>query len=440
MLKKMERCTDINKIAKSVESSMEMNFANEIAALCYSKYLNLPKTGKPKEGREWTHVAGIVKVDDWQKYSDCSSNVPKDVVALGTGSKCIGKSKMSPTGDILNDSHAEVMARRGFLRYLYHQVLTTYQTGSSEIFRCFSGGKCVIKDNVTFHFFTSHVPCGDASIIPKVPFSENDMGLCLKCGTKQSVQSHAKHSACLCVVAPTEHLNCNFSCGNMPSGMTVQTMEGEGRNVRRQANSNKRKCCNIEGCEEENGSKHIKANLSPGRANMSSDKERSIMNNNVRKPEVRVSDDIYRTGAKCLPFQSLQDSHLPGAYYHVVGALRTKPGRGEPTQSLSCSDKFARWNVVGLQGALLSLLLNEPLYFQSVIVGGGGPFSEMSLKRAIIDRLIYSLSEGLSLPSKYGVHYPLILRSTLPFKHARMPNGVKQPCPSSIVWCKVPER
>jgi tRNA-specific adenosine deaminase 1 len=222
--------------------------------------------------------------------------------------------------------------------------------------------------------------------------------------------------------------------------MTVQTMEGEGRNVRRQANSNKRKCCNIEGCEEENGSKHIKANLSPGRANMSSDKERSIMNNNVRKPEVRVSDDIYRTGAKCLPFQSLQDSHLPGAYYHVVGALRTKPGRGEPTQSLSCSDKFARWNVVGLQGALLSLLLNEPLYFQSVIVGGGGPFSEMSLKRAIIDRLIYSLSEGLSLPSKYGVHYPLILRSTLPFKHARMPNGVKQPCPSSIVWCKVPER
>lgn len=451
MLKETEQCTDINETAASVKSSMDMHFANEIAELCYSKYMNLPKTGKPKEEREWTHVAGIVVVDGWQKYSDHSNNVPKDVVALGTGSKCIGKSKMSPSGDVLNDSHAEVMARRGFLRYLYDQVLMTYQTGSSEIFKCFSGGKCVIKNNITFHFFTSHVPCGDASIIPKVPFSENDVGLCLKCGTEQSVQCHARHSTCLCVVASTEH-------GNMPSGMAVPTMEGEECNIRRQAHSNKRKSCNIEGCEEENGSKYIKANSSPGRANMCSGKERSVMNNNVQKPEVPVSDDIHRTGAKCLPFQSLQDSHLPGADYHVVGALRTKPGRGEPTQSLSCSDKFARWNVVGVQGALLSLLLNEPLYFQSVIVGGGGPFSEMSLKRAIIDRLNSqtnerknssedkemdrgsSLSEGLSLPSKYGVHYPLILQSTLPFKHARIPNGVKQPCPSSIVWCKVPER
>ncbi|PNF38265.1 hypothetical protein B7P43_G11619 [Cryptotermes secundus] len=389
MLKKMEQSTDINKSAKSVESDMDTNFANEIAELCYSKYMNLPKTGKPKEGREWTHVAGIVVADGWQRRSDRSSNVPKYVVALGTGSKCIGKSKMSPTGDILNDSHAEVMARRGFLRYLYDQVLMTYQTGSSEIFKCFSGGKCVVKNNITFHFFTSHVPCGDASIIPKVPFSENDVGLCLKCGTEQSVQCHARHSTCLCVSAPTEHLNCNFSRGNAASEMAVQTMQGEECNVSRQANCNKRKCCNIEWCDEENDSKYMKANSSAGRANMCSGKERSVMNNNVQRPEVPVSGDIYRTGAKCLPFQSLQDSHLPGAYYHVVGALRTKPGRGEPTQSLSCSDKFARWNVVGLQGALLSLLLNEPLYFQSVIVGGGGPFSEMSLKRAIIDRLIY---------------------------------------------------
>jgi tRNA-specific adenosine deaminase 1 len=154
----------------------------------------------------------------------------------------------------------------------------------------------------------------------------------------------------------------------------------------------------------------------------------------------------------------LQDSHLPGAEYHVVGALRTKPGRGVPTQSLSCSDKFARWNVVGLQGALLALLINEPVYFQSLTIGGGGPFSEKALKRAIIDRLIYrnnggqnwpegrkldeasTVGEGFSLPSKYAVVHPLMFQSSLPFKHARTPDGMKQPCPSSIVWCKVSER
>jgi tRNA-specific adenosine deaminase 1 len=409
MLKKMEQC--INKTAEIVESEKEIVFANEVAELCYSKYTSLPKTGKPNEG-EWTHVAGIVRVDNWQKDCECSSNIAKDVVALGTGSKCIGKSKMSPAGDILNDSHAEVMARRGLLRYLYDQVLVTYRTGSSEIFKCFSGGKCVIKDNVTFHFFTSHVPCGDAAIIPKVALSERDVGLCLK-GTGQSGLPHAEWASA--------DLNCNFS------HVAVPTTEGEECNA-------KRKCCN----SEDRGCKYIRAAVGSGR-------QRSVM-----QGVVSVGGDVYRTGAKCLPCQSLQDSHLPGANYHVVGALRAKPGRGEPTLSLSCSDKFAKWNVVGLQGALLSLLVNEPIYFHSVIVGGGSPFSKMSLKRAIIDRLIYQnngsedrqmhLDSSRCLPSRYAVHYPLILQSSVPFKHAPPPDGTKRPCPSSIVWCKVPDR
>jgi tRNA-specific adenosine deaminase 1 len=446
-LKKMEQCIDVNKTAKSVESDMETVFADQVAALCYCKYMNLPKTGKPKAEREWTHVAGIVKVDNWHKDFKCSSNMPMDVVALGTGSKCIGKSKMSLKGDVLNDSHAEVMARRGFLRYLYHQVLVTYRTGSSEIFKCFSGGKCVIKDNITFHFFTSHVPCGDASIIPKVPLPENDVGLCLE---------HSGQSAlsCLCVTAATERSHCSSGCNWK---MAVQTMGGEECHIKRRANRYKRKCCTIECSDEDIGSKYIKAGFSPGRANVDSDQAGSVMDN-VERPEAAVSDDIYRTGAKCLPCQALQDSQLPGADYHVVGALRAKPGRGEPTQSLSCSDKFAKWNVVGLQGALLSLLLSEPIYFQSLIVGGGSPFSKICLQRAIVDRLAYQtirrknlsedkkmdlgslLSEDLCLPSKYEVHYPLILQSTLPFKHAPLPGGRKQPCPASIVWCKAPDR
>lgn len=56
--------------------------------------------------------------------------------------------------------------------------------------------------------------------------------------------------------------------------------------------------------------------------------------------------------------------------YSLYGVLRTKPGRADspPTLCMSCSDKVASWNVLGIQGALASRLVS-PVYIDSVVIG-----------------------------------------------------------------------
>ena len=52
---------------------------------------------------------------------------------------------------------------------------------------------------------------------------------------------------------------------------------------------------------------------------------------------------------------------------------------------MSCSDKLARWHAIGMQGAMLSLLLSEPLRLASLTVAP--PCSVAALSRAILTRV-----------------------------------------------------
>ncbi|KRT78638.1 hypothetical protein AMK59_6626 [Oryctes borbonicus] len=247
-----------------------MDIYNNIAKISLQHFSKLPKTGKPTEN-EWTILSTIVK-DDRKMNS-------LEVVALGTGTKCIGVNQMSANGDILNDSHAEIICRRSFLKYLYFEIKACIAKNykSDLLDFCFVTKKFSMKHRFKFHFFTTHVPCGDAAIFQK----------------------------------------------------------------------------------EENG-------ISTTETDICSE---NIVHNPMKKIKLDYKNvDIYRTGAKCLPQGPLADPHDTSVNFHVVGVIRTKPGRGDPTLSVSCSDKIAKWCYLGIQGSLLSFLLVKPIYINSFTV------------------------------------------------------------------------
>ncbi|XP_069491561.1 tRNA-specific adenosine deaminase 1 [Ambystoma mexicanum] len=505
--------------------------ADVIAELCYKHYsTRLPKKGMPDPKREWTLLAAVVQVEsrpecDHSRENQAGYNeVLTEVVAMGTGTKCIGQSKMSKDGDALHDSHAEVIAKRGFQRYLLHQLsLAVCHKKDSVFLPSAETGKFKLKPEISFIFFTSHTPCGDASIIPMIeqeeqpcqavesekPAKDNHQNsyclptTCNEMQLQEVADSHPRKRMKQSEVDPTNTIEGNKTELNvkqrdflwpMPLERATPVLQvtGHGTGFKSLSTYEELYPTRLVGGEGADSQPHLSNkgaatdyfHLLPGeqpacvsillsegaeRVDPLAIKEACSGPRLLREGstslhlhpgdrktlarDVHITDlttgptcgvkvvDIYRTGAKCVP-GDFHDSLSSGIDYHRVGLLRVKPGRGDRTCSMSCSDKMARWNVLGCQGALLMHFLQQPVYFSAFVVGKC-PYSHEAMERALVTRC----KHVQGLPDSFKLQEVTLLQSGIQFQHSRLAairshdatKGKLVPSGAAISWCKVPE-
>ena len=97
------------------------------------------------------------------------------VVAMGTGNRCVTGLRLSMEGKAVNDSHAEIVARRSLLRFFYGQ-LNSYYEGNESIFAPSKGSRrLVVREGVSFHLYISTAPCGDGALFTPREEPNTDM-------------------------------------------------------------------------------------------------------------------------------------------------------------------------------------------------------------------------------------------------------------------------
>ncbi|NXS98956.1 DSRAD deaminase, partial [Jacana jacana] len=248
------------------------------------------------------------------------------VVSIGTGNRCVKGEELSLKGETVNDCHAEIISRRGFVRFLYSELMkydpSNPSSAEESIFEPAGGKRLRIKSGVTFHLYISTAPCGDGALFDK------------SCSDQASVAGQAQHQP-----------------------LFENPKQGKLRT------------------KVENGEGTIPVE----------------------------SSDIVPT------WDGIQ--------------------HGERLRTMSCSDKILRWNILGLQGALLSHFI-EPVYLSSVTLGY--LYSQGHLTRAICCRLARdgnTLQGRLQAP--YHINHPEVGRVSV-YDSARQTGKTKE---SSVNWC-----
>ena len=206
-----------------------------------------------------------------------------------------------------------------------------------------------VKNELAYHFYVSRVPCGDATIRPMSDEIE------YVCRNKKR----------------------KLDTGNTDKTLKPGTIEsGDNDDWETRGVSMK---------ETINETIHDKISETINEKDTETPPEQKYRTTHEVSDE-RVSStfvSIHRTGAR-----PANKSITVNANHETTGILRLKPGRNDHFSSHShcCSDKLAKWCILGWQGSLLHQFIKTSLYFDTITIHSADniPATLNSSKRAIL--------------------------------------------------------
>jgi hypothetical protein len=152
--------------AISYSSHHSQPLADLITSTSIELFNQLPRHGKPTTRangkQEWTILATISLVihtyTELMPGLEIIESTRVLPVSLGTGVKVLPATKLPPVGDTIHDSHAEILARRGLVRWLIEESARVAKGTENEDVVEWVNGKFGLRDGVEVWLYISALP------------------------------------------------------------------------------------------------------------------------------------------------------------------------------------------------------------------------------------------------------------------------------------------
>ena len=420
------------------------SLGQRISQCALSKFKALPNKGKPS-ATEWGVISAIVAEEpDGSLW----------VVSMATGNKCIGPDAICGGGGVggackslgfrgyaLHDSHAEVLARRGFLYVLWKEMneCTVDEIALNQGVD-YSGENGIAAESSTLNNSSK----GQISIEHSSSSAVNNTSINSTGVSSEKSESMNKQKPSSSSPSSTKKTLLSRSSSCLPPSPNTTFHLREGVNLHLFITESPCGDATIYELNNEKGSgrKEGELKFTGAKAIHNKTNEDNNKNNNENDKNSSISSTasaptIIQTNSESL---TLLRETEPNS--QALSALRLKSGRadispGQRSLSHSCSDKIVRWSVLGLQGngGGIRNFIPQPITLKSVVVqfdvsAKGEEDQRLALERAITMRAqnCYSNQSNRQPPppeANVVIPHPLI------FENYRCPER-KSPCGMSV--------